>query len=447
MHSAFYFILALAILVVVHEFGHFWVARCCGVKVLKFSVGFGRALWQKTGKDGTEYVVAMIPLGGYVKMLDEREGPVDDAELDYSFNRQPLRSRVAIVGAGPIANLLFAIAAYWLIFVIGVPGIKPIIDNIEPATPAYYARLVVGDEIQAINNTPTPTWKSVYKEFAVISEHGGTANLTIVSGNIQQERQITVPQIKREEKPQQSLFELLGIAPVQINLLPILDSVIAGGAADKAGLKKGDLLLSHNGRTVDGWSGWVELIKSSPEKSLNITIERNKQQLDLVLTPTKNDDNSGIIGARVNASATIIPKELQAELRYGPVLALYYACKETWLFTSATLKSLGGMLVGTVSTKNLGGPISIAEYAGSSAEQGVITFIGFLAMISISLGILNLLPIPVLDGGHLMLYLIEALKGSPLSESMQQSAQKFGVILLLTLMLLAFFNDLTRLFG
>ncbi len=447
MHSAFYFILALAILVVVHEFGHFWVARRCGVKVLKFSVGFGRALWQKTGRDGTEYVVAMIPLGGFVKMLDEREGPVDEAELDQSFNRQPLRSRVAIVAAGPIANLLFAIAAYWLIFVIGMPGIKPIIDNVAPATPAFQAQLVIGDEIQAINNKQTPTWQTVYKELALISEHGGTANLTILSDNIQQQRQITVPKRNLEEKPQQSLFGQLGITPVQIKLLPLLDSVIAGGAADRAGLKKDDLLLSYNGQNIDDWNGWVELIKSSPEKSLNITIERNNQQINLVLTPAKGDDNTGFIGARVNSGATIIPKELQAELRYGPLAALYYACNETWLFTSSTLKSLGGMLVGTVSTKNLGGPISIAQYAGSSAEQGVITFIGFLAMISISLGILNLLPIPVLDGGHLMLYLIEAIKGSPVSESMQQSAQKLGIMLLLTLMILAFFNDLTRLFG
>ncbi|MBE0440216.1 MAG: RIP metalloprotease RseP [Gammaproteobacteria bacterium] len=447
MYSAFYFIVALAILVVVHEFGHFWVARRCGVKVLTFSVGFGRTLWQKTGKDGTKYIVAMIPLGGYVKMLDEREGPVDDAELAYSFNRQPLRSRVAIVAAGPIANLVFAIAAYWLIFVMGIPGIKPIIDFIEPTTPAFQAQLVVGDEIQAINNKPTPTWQSVYKELAVVSEHGGTVNLTIASGTIQQQRQITVPKRNLEQKPQQSLLEQLGITPVRIKLLPIVDNVVAGGAADRAGLKKGDLLLSHNGQHIDDWNRWVDLIKSSPEKALNITIERNKQQIDLALTPAKGDDNSGFIGARVNASATPIPKALQAELRHGPIDALYYASKETWQFTTSTLKSLGGMLVGTVSTKNLGGPISIAQYAGSSAEQGAITFISFLAMISISLGILNLLPIPILDGGHLMLYFIEALKGSPLSESMQQSAQKLGIMLLLTLMILAFFNDLTRLFG
>ncbi|MDT8370442.1 MAG: RIP metalloprotease RseP [Gammaproteobacteria bacterium] len=447
MYSAFYFIVALAILVVVHEFGHFWVARRCGVKVLKFSVGFGRALWQKTGKDGTKYIVAMIPLGGYVKMLDEREGPVNDTELAYSFNRQSLRSRVAIVAAGPIANLVFAIAAYWLIFVMGIPGIKPIIDNIDPETPAYQAQLVVGDEILAINTKPTPTWQSVYKELAFVSEHGGTANLTIVSGNIQQQRQITVPKRDLEQKPQQSLFEQLGMTPVRIKLLPILDSVVAGGAADRAGLKKGDLLLSHNGKHTDDWNRWVDLIKSSPEKLLNVTIERNKQQLHLVLTPDKGIDNHGFIGARVNASATPIPKELQAELRHGPIDALYYACKETWQFTSSTLKSLGGMLVGTVSTKNLGGPISIAQYAGSSAEQGAITFISFLAMISISLGILNLLPIPILDGGHLMLYLIEGIKGSPVSETLQQSAQKLGIMLLLTLMILAFFNDLTRLFG
>lgn len=447
MYSAFYFIVALAILVVVHEFGHFWVARRCGVKVLKFSVGFGRALWRKTGKDGTEYVVAMIPLGGYVKMLDEREGPVDDAELAYSFNRQALRSRVAIVAAGPIANLVFAIAAYWLIFVIGIPGIKPIIDFIAPATPAFQAQLVVGDEIQTINNKPTPTWQSVYRELSFISEQGGTANLTIVSGTIQQQRQITVPKKNLEEKSQQSLLEQLGITPVRIKLLPILDSVVAGGAADRAGLKKGDLLLSHNSQNIDDWNRWVDLIKSSPEVSLNITIERNKQQIDLVLTPAKGADNSGFLGVRVDASATLVPKELQAELHYGPVDALYYACKETWQFTTLTLKSLGGMVVGTVSTKNLGGPISIAQYAGSSAEQGAITFIGFLAMISISLGILNLLPIPILDGGHLMLYLIEAIKGSPVSESMQQSAQKLGIMLLLALMILAFFNDLTRLFG
>jgi len=447
MNSLFYFLIALAILVVVHEFGHFWVARRCGVKVLKFSVGFGRPLWSRVAEDGTEYVLAMIPLGGFVKMLDEREGPVDEAELTKSFNRQSLRARTAIVAAGPIANLIFAICAYWLLFVLGIPGLKPVIEQVEPTSLASQAQLMAGDVITAVNDRPSPTLRSVYKELALISEQGGWADLTVISDNIVQHRQLAIPKRSFEQQKHSSLFSQLGITPVQIDLLPIIGNVVVGGAADRAALKTGDRLVAHNGENIDDWLGWVELIRKSAQMLLPITIERDGHFQEIVLQPDTNDQNMGFIGASVDPDATTIPTTLQAELRYGPIAALYYACAETWQFTSLTLKSLGGMLTGSVSTKNLGGPISIAQYAGSSAEQGLITFISFLAMISISLGILNLLPIPVLDGGHLAMYLFEWLTGKPVSENIQQSAQRIGILMLLMLMILAFFNDLTRLFG
>ena len=447
MQSLFYFLFALAILIIVHEFGHFWVARRCGVKVLKFSVGFGAPLWQKKGRDGTEYVLAAIPLGGFVKMLDEREGDVPDELLDNAFNRKPLRSRIAIVAAGPIANLIFAVIAYWFIFVLGIPGIRTIIDEVVPDSPGEIAQLISGDEIKAVNGQITPTWFSVHKALAKQSQTGGIAELTINTSGVDIQRKIEVPKQKIDLVKPVSLFQELGITPVRVELKPIVGSIVDGAVADKAGLEVGDRLLFCDGKAINSWIDWVELIRASPNQPLKITVERSGQRKTLELTPIKTAENIGQIGAGVDASQTVVPDELQAELRYGPVAAIGQAIQETWQFSSATVKSLFGMLTGTVSTKNIGGPISIAQYAGASADRGLISFISFLAMISISLGILNLLPIPVLDGGHLVMYMVEWIQGKPVSEQVQLQGQKLGIILLLMLMFLAFFNDLSRLFG
>ncbi|MFW5451553.1 MAG: RIP metalloprotease RseP [Methylophagaceae bacterium] len=447
MQSLFFFIIALALLIVVHEFGHFWVARRCGVKVLKFSVGFGKSLWTKQGKDGTEYVIAAIPLGGFVKMLDEREGEVPAELLDRAFNRQSLRSRIAIVVAGPVANLLFAVVAYWFIFVIGIPGLRPIIDEVDAHSPAEIAQLMVGDEIKAINGRSTPTWLSVSKALLKQSESGGVAQLLVQSGGRDIQRQLEVTKRDLAVSLSVPLVQALGLTPIRISLKPIIGSVVKGGAAETAGLQAGDKLLFADGELIDNWRAWVALIRASPNKLLNVTIERAGQQFELSIRPIKTIDNIGQIGAGVDSRQAVVPEELQATFRYGPVQAILPAINETQRFITLTLTSLAGMITGSVSSKNLGGPISIAQYAGEAANQGLIYFIGFLAVISISLGILNLLPIPILDGGHLAMYLVEWIRGKPLSDNMQLQGQKIGILLLLMLMVLAFYNDLSRLFG
>ncbi len=447
MQSLLFFIIALAILVVIHEFGHFWVARRCGVKVLKFSVGFGKPLWKKQGKDGTEYILAAIPLGGFVKMLDEREGEVATEDLDKTFNRKPLRSRVAIVAAGPIANLLFAVMAYWIIFMVGIPGTRSIIDDVAPESPAAYGQLMAGDQILNVDGRDTPTWLAVHKALARVAESGGVAELTVNTGGVELPRSIDIPKWQFDPEAPESLIQLLGISPISIALKPVLGSILENGAAKRAGLQIGDELISADDVHIDSWSGWVTLVRANPDKALNIKIKRNGHDVSVILTPEKATDNIGKIGAGVDVSSTSMPDDFEAELRYSPLSAMGQAVLETWQFSTSTLKSLGGMLLGTVSSKNIGGPITIAQYAGASAERGVMSFINFLAMISISLGILNLLPIPILDGGHLAMYFIEWLRGSPLSEQAQLQGQKVGILLLLMLMFLAFFNDLSRLFG
>ncbi len=447
MSSLIYFIVALAILITVHEFGHFWVARRCGVKVLKFSIGFGKPIWQRRGKDGTDYVLALIPLGGYVKMLDEREGKVDESELDSAFNRKSLAARTAVVAAGPLANIIFAIAAYWLIFVIGVAGLRSIVGDVKMDSPAAYANLQVGDEIAAVNGHKTPTWTSVHNALMTIAHEGGTANIRVDTAGVETERSIEVPKLDLGVENPRPILTLLGISPIRIDLKPVIGRVVQDMPADKAGLKTGDILLEHDGRVITNWTDWVELIRASSGKSLPILLERDGNQLALTLTPIKSDDNFGQIGASVDASHTTFPEDLKTELRYGPLDAIGRAVATTWQFTSLTVKSIAGMLAGDISSKNIGGPISIAQFAGASGDRGFISFLGFLAVISISLGILNLLPIPVLDGGHLVLFFIEWVKGSPVSEQAQIQGQKIGFLLLMSLMFLAFFNDLSRLFG
>ena len=445
MHSLIFFLIALAILIIIHEYGHFWVARRCGVKVLRFSVGFGKPIWQKVGKDGTEYVLAPIPMGGYVKMLDEREMPVSEEQAQFAFNRQSLAKRVAIVSAGPIANLLFAVLAYWILLVVGVSGIKPVINDVRPASIAAEAGLHAGDEILQIDGNDTPTWNSVYKALIQKAEYGEKIDITVSSTSIKQEHSLILPQVGLEQVG--NILEQIGIEPLRPSIKPILGEVMPGSPAEKAGLKAGDMLVSAQQETIPSWNQWVELIQASAGKTLDIELLRDGDRLGLTLIPETGEDGKGRIGAAVDASQTAIPQELQAELRYGPIEAIKYAVIQTWDFSSSTLKSLWGMVTGKVSTDNLGGPISIAQIAGSSAEQGVMSFISFLAMISITLGILNLLPIPMLDGGHLAMFAFEAVRGKPISDTMQVQIQKVGFLVLIMVMFIAFFNDLSRVFG
>lgn len=445
MQSLFFFIVALALLIVIHEYGHFWVARRCGVKVLRFSVGFGKPLWRRPGKDGTEFVIAPFPLGGYVKMLDEREGDVPEHELHRAFNRQSLSKRIAIVVAGPLANLLFAIVAYWFLLVSGIPGIKPVVGEVAPASIAAEAGLLAGDEILQVDGHDTPTWNATFKALMLHAERGEQTQITVASGGSELSHQLMVPKLGIDQAGQ--LLSRLGISPLRPDIKPVIGEVVADSPAEQAGLIPGDRLLSADGAPLDNWNDWVALIQDSAGKTLTIEISRNGEKQGLQLTPQATDNGQGRIGAGVDSELSQLPEELQAELRYGPLEAVPQAMVQTWQFTSSTMKSLWGMLTGEVSTDNLGGPISIAQIAGSSAEQGLISFVSFLAMISITLGILNLLPIPMLDGGHLAMFLIEAVRGKPLSEERQVKGQQIGLFLLLMLMFLAFFNDLTRLFG
>ena len=445
MQSLIFFIIALSLLVVVHEFGHYWVARRCGVKVLRFSVGFGPKLWARQLKNGTEFVIAALPLGGYVKMLDEREGPVADSELHQTFNQQPLKNRVAIVAAGPVANLLFAVLAYWFILVLGVPGIKPIIADVSTESPAALAHLEVGDEIIAINGSSTPTVNSLLQKMLQLALTGETVTLTTRHADVETEKQLQLPQIGLDDAG--TLLERVGFKPVQPDLEPVIGRLVAGGAAEVAGLVEGDKLLTADGVRLANWQTWVELIQQKAGTAIQIELLRNDVIQQVTVTPQADEKGVGRIGAAVNTDDYTIPADLQAELRYGPLAAIPQAIKQTWQFTVSTISGLWGMLVGTVSSDNLGGPIAIAQLAGDSAQQGVITFISFLAMISISLGILNLLPVPVLDGGHLLMYFFEWLRGKPLPESVQAQGQKIGLFLILLLMIFAFTNDIARLIG
>lgn len=445
MQSLIFFIIALSLLVVIHEFGHYWVARRCGVKVLRFSVGFGQKLWSKQLKNGTEFVIAALPLGGYVKMLDEREAPVAENELEQTFNRQPLRNRVAIVSAGPIANLLFAVFAYWMIMVIGVPGMKPIIAEVTANSPAAAAQLYAGEEIIAVNGKATPTVNSLFQQWLRLAQSGETITLTTRSADVETNKQLTLPKLGLDDAG--SLFNQIGITTVQPEMPPVLGNIVADSPAEKAGLQAGDELISADGKTLSSWQDWVSLIQSNASKAMNIEILRNGEIQQLVITPVADENGIGRIGAAVNTDAYEIPAELRSELRYGPLAAIPQAFTQTWQFSVTTLSGLWGMLVGTVSSDNLGGPIAIAQFAGDSAQQGLIAFISFLAMISISLGILNLLPVPVLDGGHLLMYFFEWIRGKPLPESVQIQGQKIGLFLILLLMVFAFTNDIVRLIG
>ncbi len=446
MQSVFYLLITLAILIVVHEYGHYWVARRCGVKVLKFSIGFGKPLWKRVSKSGTEFSVSALPLGGYVKMLDEREGEVDEHLRNQAFNNKSLAARSAIVIAGPLANLLFAIFAYWLIFMIGIPGQKPIISEVELDSPAYVAQLVTGDVILEVDGYKTPTLASVTRILANIAIDGGKVDLLVSDGNSARDVELDVAQydFSNSAKP---LLDSLGIKPYSIEVLPFIASVTDTGEAKKSGIQQGDKILFVGNQQINNWMDVVKLVQASPNTPLEFTIERQQQKYVLSVTPSAGDDGIGRIGAMVDVSKTTIDDRYLAIEQYGVFSALYKGFSQTWQFSSATVKSIVGMLMGEVSSTNIGGPVTIAQYAGSSAEHGLISFMGFLAMISISLGLLNLMPIPMLDGGHLAFYLIEWLRGKPLSEYTQSMLQKIGILLLVMLMILAFFNDLTRLFG
>ena len=440
------FIVALGVLITVHEFGHFWVARRCGVRVERFSIGFGKALWRRTDKSGTEYVIAMIPLGGYVKMLDERAEPVAPELRHYAFNNKTVGQRAAIIAAGPIANFLFAIFAYWLVFIIGVPGVRPVVGEITPNSIAAQAQIQPGTELKAVDGIETPDWDAVRLQLvAKIGDQHTTLSVAQFGSNQRQDKTLDLRQWAFEPDKQDPVSSL-GIRPRGPQIEPVLSEVQVNSAASKAGLQAGDRIVKVNGQSLTQWMTFVTLVRDNPDTPLALDIERQGSSLSLTLTPDSKEVNGKAEGfAGVVPKVIPLPDEYKTVRQYGPFSAILEASDKTWQLMKLTVSMLGKLITGDVKLNNLSGPISIAQGAGMSAEFGIIYYLMFLALISVNLGIINLFPLPVLDGGHLLFLAIEKLKGGPVSERVQDFSYRIGSILLVLLMGLALFNDFSRL--
>lgn len=438
--SVFWLLVTLGVLVTFHEFGHYWVARRCGVKVLRFSVGFGKAIWKRIGKDGTEYQVAMIPLGGYVKMLDAREGEIDPALAGQEFTGKPVWQRIAIVAAGPGFNLVFTLFAFWLMFLVGKPDVAPVISAV-PQTMAAEAGVRTGDRILSVKGHAVETWSDSMDAVAnallgrdplpmqVRGTDGGTRNLVL-----------PLNQLPAGQDIGQYLDKLgLKLAPSPA----VIDDVLPGKPASQGGVQDGDRIVSLNGVAIGSFEEFQRLVPQEAAKSptLAITVERAGKTMPLSVTARmeslEGQPSNWVIGVK-------FAEREQAILRYGPLKAMSASLETTWNSAASTFNMIGKMLTGQASTKNLSGVIGIAQVANASASMGVGWFFSFLAMVSLSLAILNLMPIPVLDGGWLLYYLIELVKGSPVSERTMMAGQYVGLVMLFTLMGLAFYNDIHR---
>lgn len=451
LSSIFFFLIALGLLIAIHEFGHYWVARRLGVKVLKFSIGFGKPLWKTTrGADNTEYALAAIPLGGYVRMLDEREGEVAPHELHRAFNRQPVGKRFAIVVAGPLFNFVLAIAAYWLVFLIGITTIKPVVGEVAPESPAAEAGFASGDQIVAVAGEATPGWQNV--ALTIIEKTLDEDRVPVEVKDERGERHVRMLRLTDVQKKLErgNLLETLGIEPARPAIPPVIGSLEAGGAGAAAGMKAGDRVVAIDGEPVDDWEAWVAYVRAHPEQTIRTEVVRGGEHLVFSVTPKRRATKDGDIG--YVGAAVAVPEAMDAEqgltavVRYSPLAAVGEATAKTWHMSVLTLRMLWGMVAGEVSVSNISGPISIAQYAGYSAQGGIVSFLTFIAIVSISLGVLNLLPVPVLDGGHLLYYIIEWIKGSPVSDAAQAFGQRIGVTALLLLMVVAVYNDVVHLF-
>ncbi|AJP50930.1 sigma E protease regulator RseP [Pseudomonas simiae] len=449
--SALYMIVgtlvALGVLVTFHEFGHFWVARRCGVKVLRFSVGFGMPLVRWHDRHGTEFVIAAIPLGGYVKMLDEREGEVPADQLDQSFNRKTVRQRIAIVAAGPIANFLLAMVFFWVLAMLGSQQVRPVIGAVESDSIAAKAGLVVGQEIVSIDGEPTTGWGAVNLQLVRRLGESGIVKVVVREQDSTREtpRELALDHwLKGADEPDP--IKSLGIRPWRPALPPVLAELDPKGPAQAAGLKTGDRLLALDGQPLGDWQQVVDLVRVRPDTKIMLKVERDGAQIDVPVTLSVRGEAKaagGYLGAGVKGVDW--PPSMVREVSYGPLAAIGEGAKRTWTMSVLTLESLKKMLFGELSVKNLSGPITIAKVAGASAQSGVADFLNFLAYLSISLGVLNLLPIPVLDGGHLLFYLVEWVRGRPLSDRVQGWGIQIGISLVVGVMLLALVNDLGRL--
>ena len=444
------FLVTVGVLVVIHEFGHYLAARLVGVKILRFSVGFGKSLFvRRKGRDQTEWVIAAIPLGGYVKMLDEREGEVPENEKHRAFNRQSVAARVFIVLAGPAANFFLAFLVYWALFITGLPGLKPVLGDPPRNTPAAVAGIANGDTVLSVADEPVVTWNDV--RWLLLKEavkRETTAIEVETERGVRATRSLEMSGLSKEDLDKDFLGKL-GLRNFRPRAPAVLGRLLPGSAAQRAGLAEGDRVLAVSDKPVDTWFDFTTEVAGSPGKMLALEIERAGRRFEVRATPDIVSDGDRRIG-RLGVEA---PPELKREyermtttVRYNPVVAIGKAAHKVLDLSLFSIKMLGRMVVGDVSWKNLSGPITIADYAGQSAQLGWITWLGFLALVSVSLGVLNLLPIPLLDGGHLVYYFAEIVKGSPVSERTMEIGQRFGLALLLGLTFFAFYNDINRLF-
>lgn len=464
-------LVTLGILVTFHEYGHYWVARKCGVKVEKFSIGFGKPLlsWREkvsnetndpndpAATEGTEFVIAAIPLGGYVKMLGEQNSSVSEEQKQFAFNHKPLSQRAAIVAAGPAANFLLAILLYWVMFMSGVTGFAPVVGNIDAQSPAGIAGMQYGDEIIAVDDSETRTWQEVRKKLLDRLGESGTLSVRVQNANstLSQDLEIGLQSwLLGATEP--DVVGSLGITPIYMDIPPKIGQLESSGRAQAAGFEEGDLVVGVNGTSINSWDEWVTVIRENPETDMTVQVERRGQIIDMSLRPAiRRDDNGnpqfgidgntqGYIGAGVELP--VLPEEMIREIKFSPIGAFGEAVGETWENSVFVLVAIKKMIMGLMSVNNISGPITIAQIAGDTASNGLEYFIGFLAILSISLGVMNLLPIPVLDGGHLFYYAIEAVTRKPIPESVQEFGLRFGLLIIAGIMFIAFYNDLNRLF-
>ncbi|THF66218.1 RIP metalloprotease RseP [Pseudothauera nasutitermitis] len=442
------FVAALGLLILIHELGHYLVARWCGVKVLRFSIGFGKPLvaW-RAGRDRTEWALAAFPLGGYVKMLDEREGEVPADELHRAFNRQSVYRRFAIVAAGPLANFLLAIVVYWALFVGGVEELRPRLALMDGPSIAASAGVQDGDLVTAVDGQSVRSWQDLRWALLRHALDARQVHLQVrTAEGVEATRTLDLAGVAIEAD--EDLVVRIGLLPWRPLIDPVIGQLMPGGAAERAGLREGDRFILLGGEPLDSWTELVSRVRESAGEALPAVVERAGQEIAVTLLPevaTESGERVGRIGVAVARPAEGERDALFAVVRYGPFDGLGKAVRQTWETSVLSLRMIGRMITGDVSWKNLSGPVTIADYAGQTAQLGWSHYLRFVALISISLGVLNLLPIPVLDGGHLMYYTIEILKGGPVPERVMEIGQQVGLVLLAMLMAFAFYNDISRL--